>query len=283
MPRGPGRPPKKLAAAAAKESAASSTSGPPSQADSESEADTSPRRGEADHSYKAPQWLLQENQTPKFFSVPIPPVNPATAQAIQRRCAPENAAQRKLRKKTNEALETIRQLQHDQKTQAKRIKNQTEKLSNALARKEKGLQQIRREKEQELETKLKKVEEKVRNEQEATFLKQQEAMKQEIQESFEKEFEAEQSARKRKLEEERKAEEEAANDESKKQKIKAEEKKELESEKIKIKVDEFQTKLDKLQEKKSEMVWLLKQVIKADAKRKVELLRLQKSEQAAST
>ena len=34
-------------------------------------------------SYTAPQWLLQEKQTPKFFSIPLMPVPTATRKAIQ--------------------------------------------------------------------------------------------------------------------------------------------------------------------------------------------------------
>jgi hypothetical protein len=216
---------------------------------------------------------LHEKQSPKFFSVPIPPVDLATIQAVQQQWAPESRVQRKLREQANQVLETIRQLQHDQKTQGKRIKIHSDKLAKVLVRKEMALEEIRLEKEQELESSRKDVENRVRKQEEEKFKKQQDDMKQEIQDNFEKDFEAKQAARKRKMEEESTDKEV----EDRRQKLEPESNKTLESERIKVKVDELQANLDQLQEKKSEMVWLLKQVIKADAKRKVELLKQKKA------
>ena len=289
---GPGRPPKKLSS---KDESVSSGGagdgglggdGPTRSLDSESDNDSTTgggimmKSGGPDHTYTAPQWLLlHEKQTPRFFSVPIPPVDATTLQAVQQVWAPESVRERKLREEAHRALETIRQLQNDQKTQAKRIKHQTEKLSNAMTRKEIALEEIRSEKEKELQLALKEMEKRVREEQEVKFKRLEENMKKEIQEKYEKDFEADQTARKRKMEEE--SMEKAASLDENKERVEPELKKELESDRIKVKVDELQATLDKLQEKKSEMVWLLKEVIKADTKRKLELLKLK--EAAAST
>lgn len=251
---------------------------------------------EHDHSYTAPQWLLQEKQVPKFFSIPIPPVATATFKAVQAFMRKSegwatSTISRKARKQTSQALEKVRQLQLDQRLQAKKVKNQKEKLSNAIARKEQGMEDMKRMQDEEMKNQMKELEAKIRKEHELKYQAQEEEMKQQIEETFNKEFEAAQQKRKfeemeKKQQEEKQQEteegEEPDEPDAKKMKLGDDEpKKELESERIQKKIEDCQTKLDKLQEKKSEMVWLLKQVIKADAKRKAEQLKLKKAAAAA--
>jgi len=121
-----------------------------------------------------------------------------------------------------------------------------------------------------LEDKLKlKRDEKLKEAEEATRKK--------IMEEFEVAFEKEEESRKRKRKEEQ--EEEAAKEAKDKQEASdakatkdgevQEEKKKLKSELIQEKIDAANAKMESLTEKKSEMVWLMKQVIKAEMKRKL--------------
>jgi len=287
MGGGPGRPPKKLSS---KESV---SSGGPASHESESDNESTTtgcggsgmilKPGEPDHFYTAPQWLLHEKQTPKFFSIPLPSVHPSTLHAIQQLRKPESSNQRKLREQANQALDTIRQLEAKRKIQTKKIKHHTEKLSAAMARKEKAIEEIRTEKERELNILITEMETRVRKEEEIKFVKIEEDMKQEIKEKFERDFEANRIERKRKREEDRTREKEISLEKKRQEKLESgDPTKEVKSESLRIKVEELQAKLDKLQEKRSEMFWLLKEVIKADAKGKVELLKLQKKEAAAA-
>ena len=120
------------------------------------------------------------------------------------------------------------------------------------------------------------IEKRMRAQHEKKCKEQDESLRKEVAEKNEKEFE-EQQKKKKLEEEETKSEEEDVKSteepESKKQKL---EKGKLKSEEIQEQLDEVPKKLDKLTEAKSEMVWLLKQVIKADTKRKMEVMKKRK-------
>lgn len=291
-----------------------------------------------DHSYTAPSWLLQEKQTPKFFSVPLPPVSPEMFQAVQRLVGNHLrggdvggngsggggggeeeeeedggtlALARQARLQTHQALDKLRQLRQDHKTQSKKVLHHKEKLAHAIARKNQGMEDLRRKNLLELDQSLHQLEQELLSEATAKFEQEQEELKREIERQLEQEYDAEQTLKKRKqddaldttidphkdntaetmaaAETDEKSEimeegEEPENEEPKPKQVKTEApKKELVSQQIQKKIESCQAKLDSLQEKKSEMVWLLKQVIKADAKRKAEQLKLKKSGTAPAT
>lgn len=228
------------------------------------------------HSYTAPQWLLQGGkQAPKFFSVPIPAVPPAMLKAVQAQVV-KGTPNKKSTKQSVKFSQQLQQLQQDQQSQSEKVDALKKKLAASRAAKEQGLADIRSVREEEIEDAMKEIEKRMRAQHEKKCKEQDENLRKEVAEKIEKEFE-EQQKKKKLEEEETKSEEEDVKSteepESKKQKL---EKGKLKSEEIQEQLDEVPKKLDKLTEAKSEMVWLLKQVIKADTKRKMEVMKKRK-------
>lgn len=228
--------------------------------------------------YTAPQWLLLEKQTAKFFSLPIPPVPTATFQAVEAFMGGPKPTSRK--NSTLVLLEQkVRQLQQEQKAQRQKTKAFREKLATTLATKEQGIADIRKVREDEIQDALHELERTMRTQHDKQYEEQHEQLQQQVMKDFEQDLERQRA--KRQLEAE---EEEATYDEqaARAKKSKVDDDTKRKSDEIQQQMDDLQTKQEKLTEKKSEMVWLLKQMIKADAKRKMGMMRLKKKTEAAA-
>ena len=98
-------------------------------------------------------------------------------------------------------------------------------------------------------------------------------IKQQIIEKFEKEYEEEQALKRKQKEEEEENKGEEATEgegeesEAKKQKVETR----LRSDSIQEKMDEKKARVEELTNMKTEMIWLMKQVIKAETKQKLKL------------
>jgi hypothetical protein len=168
----------------------------------------------------------------------------------------------------------LRQFQQDRQSQRQKTKTHKEKVSEALTAKEEGLEDIRKVRKEEIEEAMQELEQTLRSQHDKQYKDKGDTLEKEVKEKFEKEFEEQQKAR-------RKAEEEA--DEEPPPKKPKVEKGKLKSEIIQENLDDLPKKLDKLTEAKSEMVWLLKQVIKADMKRKMAIMKQNKLAAAKSS
>lgn len=267
-----------------------------------------------EQAYTAPQWLLQEKQTPKSFSVPLPSAPKSTLLAVKRyikKNTPvgESKAVRKARKQTAAAMDKWRRVQQDHKTQKQRLKFHKERLSSLTVEQEESMSNLRKDHEGQVETALGVLKATLQAAHDKRVKEDEDRLVEQIKQEFEKELAAKREAelKEKKQEEEKKGKEEEEEEEGeekeegeepddeegalaakrKREAIEAKEpqeqpvaKKSKKSDLIQAKVDDCQTRLDKHHEQKSEMVWLLKQVIKADAKRKAELVKL-KAAQAA--
>lgn len=220
----------------------------------------------------APTWLLQEKQTQKFYSVPIPVVPDALKNVIEEHLIQIGAVDSNSDKQSTKMLHHMRQLQQDLQSQRQKVKVQEAKLETAISAKDQKLSNLRRDKEGELEKVLKEVERKIRKKQDKRSKEAEEKIRQQIIEKFEKEYKEEQTLkRKQKEEEENKGEaateEEGEESEAKKQKVETR----LRSDSIQEKIDEKKARVEELTNMKTEMIWLMKQVIKAETKQKLKL------------
>ena len=222
----------------------------------------------------APTWLLQEKQTQKFYSVPIPVVPDALKNVIEEHLIQTGAVDSNSDKQSTKMLHHMRQLQQDLQSQRQKVKVQEAKVETAIAAKDQKLSNLRRDKEGELEKVLKEVERKIRKKQDKRSKEAEEKIRQQIIEKFEKEYKEEQTLkRKRKEEEEEENKGEKATEgegeesEAKKQKVETT----LRSDSIQEKIDEKKARVEELTNMKTEMIWLMKQVIKAETKQKLKL------------
>jgi hypothetical protein len=258
-----------------------------------------------------PQWLLGEkSQQTKFFTVPIPPVLPSVRRALTRFLTATNSnyssssphggghlQKTKAQRTAIKLAQQVQQHQQDYQTQRQRVKNLKEKLVSAQQSKQVSLDKLRRLRQEEMQEQegvvMHQLEDTLRAQHDKKLAEQEMEMKQKVQAEFEKEFDA--SSKKRKLQQDEQQQEELLLLAAKKQKLNDDEsnsnnkeepithnKTLLKSELQQESLDELKTKLENLQETKTEMVWLLKQVIKAETKRKIELVKLQKKKVAES-
>ncbi|KAL3926641.1 MAG: hypothetical protein SGBAC_013393 [Bacillariaceae sp.] len=232
--------------------------------------------------YVAPQWLL-EKTTAKFFSVPIPGVSKQFQDALEQRLL-ENGdlMHRRHARKSHKLFAQIKHLQDQLHFQKAEVEQQKEMLAKANSTKDTKLAAMRKQKKGEIEQKLQKLEGKLRQGREDKIKEAEEATRKEIVQEFDVAFEKEEEARKRKRKEEDIARtDEAPNspkdtaeepaEEGKEPDVTraAEGKKKLKSELIQEHIDAANAKTESLTEMKREMIWLMKQVIKAEMKQKL--------------
>jgi hypothetical protein len=261
MPRGVGRPPKSV----------SRTNSQDRDGESGDQSSGDFQKTTAPYSYIAPQWLL-EKQTQKYFSVPIPAVPEPTRVAIEEKFGRDGTLHRSKNQSTK-MVHQLRQLQHDLQSHRQKTKLQKEKVAASISAKEEKLEELKRVRELEIEKRLEGLEQKLLKQQEQRNSEEEEKVRAQIAEDFDRNFEDEQKAKRKYIMESQKREEkeeatEQAERDSKRPKTKDPR---LKSEMIQKKIDEAKSNTEKLTEMKSEMVWLLKQVIKAEMKQKLGL------------
>lgn len=264
MPRGVGRPPKSV----------SRTNSQDSDGDSGDQSSGDFQKTTAPYSYIAPQWLL-EKQTQKYFSVPIPAVPEPTRVAIEEKFGRGGTLHRSKNQSTK-MVHQLRQLQHDLQSHRQKTKLQKEKLAASMSAKEEKLNEIKRVRELEIEKRLEGLEQKLLKQQEQRNSEEEEKVRAQIAEDFDINFEEEQKAKRKRIMEGQNKEEKEEGTERDSKRPKTKDPK-LKSEMIQEKIDEAKSNTEKLTEMKSEMVWLLKQVIKAEMKQKLGLKKKRQS------
>ena len=235
----------------------------------------------ADASWTPPLWLTKEKHQPRARSmtIPIPPVPAATRKAIIKFL---NKQQPPYYKQQAQA----QQLQNKLKAQQEKVKNAQQKLDKLEETKAEKIMEIRVLSGEEIEASLKKIEE------DAT--KEHEAQLKEKEEEWQQQTEKEMKAAKRQFKKDQ-AEMDEQERESHKQMFEEEQKKKAQqeierkesiedgevddteesgdpdltpSQRLEKKLKEATDHLEGLKETKKEMVWLLRQVITAEKKRK---------------
>ena len=227
--------------------------------------------GTCSASWSPPLWLLTKDKHPqraRSLMIPIPPVPPTTKKAIQKYIAKQQPPYYKQQAHINQLQAKI----FHQQEKAKHARHRLDRLEEDKAER---LQEMKVRQEEEIEESLKKISSMVTKEHIAVQQQKEEEWKKETEARLQlakKQFRQEQAAEeekemalhKQKFEEKQKKEEEEELakklDENDKDLPKS---KKLEQEHAKVKA-----KLDNLKETKKEMVWLLKQVINAENKRK---------------
>jgi hypothetical protein len=197
----------------------------------------------------------------------------------------------------------ISQLQEEQKLATSKVKHAKEKLSQAMAAKTEGIEVSKRTNERETNKSLEDLEVKMRKEQENKYKKAEEKITEQVKLEYEQKFEEErEKKRKREQEEEEAREKEESENRLKWQKVEKEkagkgdggaaeatneegqteeeDERETKIKELEKKRKEIQVKLEKLSEEKSEMFWLLKQVIMQETKQKMQLMKQKKLEAA---
>jgi hypothetical protein len=228
-------------------------------------------------SYTPPIGLFgNEKLAPKFFRIPIPPVPSSVQSAVQSYLTHGGAAPIQPRKslKSIKQLAQVKQLQHESKGLKQKVKLQKIKLDQALQIKERGLQDIRKLREEGMEQAMVTVEQTLRAQHDKNSQEQDDKLNKRVTEEFEQEFEKDLEQKRKERQEKRKEMEDQPA--AKKPKTTDDEQEEgpKKSEFLEQTEKDNQANLDRLTETKSEMVWLLKQVIKAETKRKmVEVMR----------
>lgn len=260
MPRGVGRPPKSL---------------PRPDSDVESGSSGDVPKTTAPFSYIAPQWLL-EKQTQKYFSVPIPATPEQPKVAIEQQLVRDGAL-RRTRKQSSKMVHQLRQLQHDLQSHRQKTKLQRDKLAASICAKEEKLKEIQRARELEIEKRLASLEQKLLKQQEQRNIEAEEEVRAKIAEDFDRDFEEEQKQRRKRIFEEPLTESKGQLLEHSAHNVKRKKAEgiDLKSELIQKEIEEARSKTEKLTEMKSEMVWLLKQVIKAEMKQKMGLKKME--------
>ena len=281
-----GRPPKQSKEQAAAASSARGNSGASvgrdslNGNDSDNNSSTSTSSDTNNKTTKAwtnlPPWLLAEKQTPKYFSVPITPqvIPPATLQAIQEFASTQIRPPRLTQ--SQKVHQQLIRVQQDRLQQTQKIKTLTKKLATTMASAKFQLEQMRQTRQMEIDEAMQALEDNLKSVYEQKLKEQTQTLEQQIAETFHVEFAEQEKKRKHEEKEEEKPP-------AKKLKLLPEkEKAPLKSENIQKQLEELPKKLDQLQEAKSEMVWLLKQVIKAEMKRKMAVMKRKKLAAAAA-
>lgn len=217
-------------------------------------------------SYTPPAGLLRnEKLAPKLFSVPIRPVPPSVLSAVQSHLTQHAPVKPRKSKKSVKQLAQLKQLQHESKGLKQKCKLQKIKLDQTLQAKEQGLGDIRQLREEEIEKAMVKVEQTLRAQHDKNSQEQEDKLKEKVKEVFEQDFDRKMEQKRKERQEKRKeAEEQRAA-----KKPKTDEEGPKKSELLEQKGKDLQADMDRFTETKSEMVWLLKQVIKAETKRKM--------------
>jgi len=247
-------------------------------------------------SYTLPQWLVPERYKDKqssqnathtrIFSVPLLKTDTKTRQAVRAYLSKHHLQQKSGLKDSERKL---RELKFEEKQATSKAKAAKDKLAQALFARSEKLKEIRKANEAETTKAMEELEAKMRKEQHQEDMKIKEKRKEECRLEYEKKFE-EEMLHKRKREQEE-DEKEAASTVKKAREGKNEKETESKSsssddvvegnnvrrtmskvELLEKKQDELKEKMDKLSEKKSELFWLLKQVIKHESLRKMKKL-----------
>jgi len=234
-------------------------------------------------SYTLPQWLVPERykdkqhsqNTPqtRVFSIPLPEVPTKTRQAVRAFLVKHHSQQKSNMKDSERKL---KELKAEEKQAAAKAKAAKDKLAQALFFRSEKLKEIRKAHEVGTNKAMEELEKRMREERQKEELELEEKIKEDCKLEYEKKFEEEMiHKRKREQEEDEKEEVEAASAAKK-----ARENKEgasggdggknraSSSTKVQLleqKQKDLKMEMEKLCEKKSEMVWLLKQVIMQEA------------------
>jgi hypothetical protein len=225
-----------------------------------------------DISWTPPLWLTKgkNHARPRSLVVPIPPVPLDTMKAIQKYITKQQPP-------FFQKQAQINQIQVKLQNQKEKAKNAQQKLDRLEEDKAERLQEIKVLREEEIEESLNKIEEDMRREHAAQLREQEEEWEKETAKELKdakKKFQKEQAEEEQKVIElhiQKFEEDQKKKDEE--EKIKAgtgdgDDDDLLPSQKLKKEFKAVKSKLDNLKETKKEMVWLLKQVINAENKRK---------------
>ncbi|OEU16303.1 hypothetical protein FRACYDRAFT_238895 [Fragilariopsis cylindrus CCMP1102] len=252
-----------------------------------------PSVADPDISYNLPQWLAPEKQTAMSFSIPLPDVPIKTNKAIRSFILKhKNYSQKIVGKDSARLLQNLKINRQEEKQATSKVKTAKDKLAQALLLKSEKLKEIRKAHELKNTNVIEELERTMREEQ----LKEFEKVEQQIKEDFKLEYgtkfdEEICNKRKREQEEDEKeggeAEEgaivaaEAPAPTNKEDHIETSGDSGIDGgeanskiEVLKQKQEELQGKMEKLSEKKREMFWLLKQVIRQEAMRKMKKKKL---------
>lgn len=226
-----------------------------------------------DAAWTPPLWITKEKHPHRSrnLNFPIPPVPGTTRKAIQKYIEKQQPPYRK-----QEAQ--IQLLQNKLKGHKEKVKHAQQKLQKLEESKAERIQEIRVLREEAMEVALLKVQQEIKQEHEAAAKQREEEWKQNTEREikaakrqFKKEQtemdEKERELYNKKIEEEKKAlqrkpsvEDGEVDDDD--------EKNLLPSQQLERELGKSKDRLDQLKDTKSEMVWLLKQVIKTEKKRK---------------
>lgn len=253
-------------------------------------------------SYTLPQWLVPERYKDKqssqnttqtrVFSVPLPQVSIQTKQSIRTYLMKTNPPQRA---GVRESERKLKQLKEEEKQASSEAKAARDKLAQALLAKSEKIKKIRKEHELKTTRAIEELETKIRHKWQKEDIKLKEEIKEECKLEYEKKFEDEMVyKRKREQEEDEKEEsyfaakkargdkEETATATDKNGVVEGETNAPTCSkvEALEKKQANLKEKMEKLSEKKSEMIWLLKQVIKQEALKKMKMKKLKKATDA---
>ena len=254
-----------------------------------------PSVADPDISYNLPQWLAPEKQTAMSFSIPLPDVPIKTNKAIRSFILKhKNYSQKIVGKDSARLLQNLKINRQEEKQATSKVKTAKDKLAQALLLKSEKLKEIRKAHELKNTNVIEELERTMREEQLKEFEKVEQQIKEDFKLEYETKFEEEISnKRKREQEEDEKeggeAEEgaivapaEAPAHTNKEDHIETSgdsgidggEEANSKIEVLKQKQEELQGKMEKLSEKKREMFWLLKQVIRQEAMRKMKKKKL---------
>ena len=244
---------------------------PPSYSNSFSDTRSSDN-DEPPKSWTPPLWLLSGSDQ-KFaaaakvlrgplFRLPIKPPPTAVAQEIARIC---QATTRQQPFAAEE--EQIRHYQMKLKEQRRKARDGQEQVQVLEQRKQEQLAETKRQCQENSQKVMQEMESQLRADLESRVQEKQQERKRALDlecQAMNQKFQEEQEAKRKKREEEAKKEKEEAETEPKEK----EESEQLESDTLKDELGELKGQVDSLNEKKTEMIWLLKQVIKAEEKQK---------------
>ena len=253
-----------------------------------------PSVADPDISYNLPQWLAPEKQTAMSFSIPLPDVPIKTNKAIRSYILKhKNYSQKIVGKDSARLLQNLKINRQEEKQATSKVKTAKDKLAQALLLKSEKLKEIRKAHELKNINVIEELERTMREEQLKEFEKVEQQIKEDFKLEYETKFEEEIcNKRKREQEEDEKeggeAEEvaivaaEAPAHTNKEDHIETSgdsgidggEEASSKIEVLKQKQEELQGKMEKLSEKKREMFWLLKQVIRQEAMRKMKKKKL---------
>lgn len=264
---------------------------------------------ESQISYALPQWLVperykdkqssQNNSTTKtrIFSVPLPEVSVETMKAVKEYLMKHNPPQKAGMKDSERKLKELKQEEKQASSKAKAAKDN---LAQALFARSEKLKEIRKAHELETSKAMEDLETTIREEMKKEDIEIEQKIKEECRLEYEQKFEEEMvHKRKREQEEDEKEQAEVASAVKKAKEEKegnatvasdadgkdAGQKGKVDSTSSTSKVEALENKqadtkekIEKLSEKKSEMIWLLKQVIKQEALQKMKMKKLKRPE-----